>query len=579
MSRMHEIVFGGMLGLLLLWPGLSAGTVITVGASEDQTTITAAIAAASDGDTIKVMDAVLTEVGILVNKNITIMGQGMYNTTVQAHADSGAATDRVFKIDSAKTVIIEKMTIQHGVITADVSGGAGIYNNYGNLTLEQVVITSNLCKNTFNGKSVWGGGIFSLGALRMKNCVVVNNYVYATNAYGGGIFSLAPHNCFYIENSTICNNCSYGFHYTRGFMDYVNGYSYGGGIYTSNTSASGDTLINCTISDNISAGTSGTWAGTIVFGAGIFKNQGSMMILNTTICNNSAASNWQAQGGGYSAPGDGYTAPTIKNTIIANNIAASSRNNINTIVYSNGYNLVASDQDKVDTLAANGNTNAGNIFGQDPKLSALASNGGYSPTCALLAGSPCIDAGTSTGAPLLDQRQNQRNGATDIGAYEYGGAAPVTLSSFTTEVVAAGVKLAWTTETELNNLGFNVLRSSSATGSFVNINGSLIPGAGSTVQPQAYAFTDNVPLSGTSYYQLEQVDVNGNKSYSAVVSAIMATTSISHALPAMNIPQLSIQPRVLYNMNGVRMLSSAHLCPGIYFTQQNGVWNKVLVTE
>jgi hypothetical protein len=42
---------------------------------------------------------------------------------------------------------------------------------------------------------------------------------------------------------------------------------------------------------------------------------------------------------------------------------------------------------------------------------------------ALLAGSPCIDAGLTTGAPSTDILGNPRGGgAPDIGAYEYQGA-------------------------------------------------------------------------------------------------------------------------------------------------------------
>ena len=35
--------------------------------------------------------------------------------------------------------------------------------------------------------------------------------------------------------------------------------------------------------------------------------------------------------------------------------------------------------------------------------------------------SPAVDGGTSTGAPAYDQRGRPRNGAVDIGAYEWQG--------------------------------------------------------------------------------------------------------------------------------------------------------------
>jgi hypothetical protein len=54
-------------------------------------------------------------------------------------------------------------------------------------------------------------------------------------------------------------------------------------------------------------------------------------------------------------------------------------------------------------------------------LGSLTNNGGPTPTIALLAGSPAIDAGSPTAAAPTDQRGVPRPfGATaDIGAYEY----------------------------------------------------------------------------------------------------------------------------------------------------------------
>lgn len=48
------------------------------------------------GDVINITDAVHTESGILVNKDVTIQGQGADSTIVQAHTDVDEATERVF---------------------------------------------------------------------------------------------------------------------------------------------------------------------------------------------------------------------------------------------------------------------------------------------------------------------------------------------------------------------------------------------------------------------------------------------------------------------------------------------------
>jgi hypothetical protein len=60
-------------------------------------------------------------------------------------------------------------------------------------------------------------------------------------------------------------------------------------------------------------------------------------------------------------------------------------------------------------------------------LGPLANNGGPTQTMALLPGSPCLHAGTSTGAPATDQRGVARDTPPDIGAFELEttGQAPV----------------------------------------------------------------------------------------------------------------------------------------------------------
>lgn len=71
---------------------------------------------------------------------------------------------------------------------------------------------------------------------------------------------------------------------------------------------------------------------------------------------------------------------------------------------------------------------AGDLSGVNPKLGKLKDNGGSTPTMALSAGSPAIDAGNDFGVPTTDQRGQPRydSGAgpsvSDCGAFEYQGA-------------------------------------------------------------------------------------------------------------------------------------------------------------
>ena len=103
----------------------------------------------------------------------------------------------------------------------------------------------------------------------------------------------------------------------------------------------------------------------------------------------------------------------------------------------------------------------------------------------------------------------------DLGTpgYRLGGPLPVQLSSFRPERTTAGkVSISWTTESELNNAGFNILRSKRHDGVFVVINPSLILGAGTSSEKHAYHFTDTtVKLDGAYYYRIEDVSFAGER--------------------------------------------------------------------
>jgi hypothetical protein len=107
-----------------------------------------------------------------------------------------------------------------------------------------------------------------------------------------------------------------------------------------------------------------------------------------------------------------------------------------------------------------------------------------------------------------------------------GGALPVDLSSFTAVQEKGYTILRWATESEMANLGWNVLRGNSPDKNFIRVNTTLIPGHGTTSIPQAYSFVDSLIATGTFYYQLEQIDLDGNREYSWVVA--MNTLSAIH---------------------------------------------------
>lgn len=92
---------------------------------------------------------------------------------------------------------------------------------------------------------------------------------------------------------------------------------------------------------------------------------------------------------------------------------------------------------------------------------------------------------------------------------------PVELSSFNAKRTNKGIQLKWTTVSEKDNNYFEILRSSDGI-AFENL--SKVLGAGNSSAVKSYSFNDENPLSGTNYYQLNQVDYNGKSSKSKVIA-------------------------------------------------------------
>jgi hypothetical protein len=87
----------------------------------------------------------------------------------------------------------------------------------------------------------------------------------------------------------------------------------------------------------------------------------------------------------------------------------------------------------------------------------------------------------------------------------------IQLSSFTATRGLGKVILEWTTESELDNAGFNVLRAESDEGEYVKINAALIPAKGSLTQGASYAFVDSGVRAWKPYwYKIEDLDLAGN---------------------------------------------------------------------
>jgi predicted outer membrane repeat protein len=312
-----------------------------------------------------------------------------------------------------------------------ISAGGGIYT--GTATLTGCTVSGNIGQG-----STGGGGIFALN-VTLSGCTVSGNTTHGLG--GGGINAFTS---LTLNNSTVSGNSS------AGFTGVDSG---GGGISTptatlTNSTVSGNysagsgggirattaTLTNCTVSGNVALSGSGVFTSTanltnctisgnsaIIDGGGIYISTGATF-LNCTIVENIADNG----GGIFRAPA-ATQAVLVRNTLIALNIGVGP--DVNGTFVSQGNNLIGiGDGGAGFTNGSNGDLVGTSIDPIDPKIGALALNGGRTKTHALLAGSPAIDKGNNAGAPATDQRgagfprkkDGDGNGSAiaDIGAFE-----------------------------------------------------------------------------------------------------------------------------------------------------------------
>lgn len=87
---------------------------------------------------------------------------------------------------------------------------------------------------------------------------------------------------------------------------------------------------------------------------------------------------------------------------------------------------------------------------------------------------------------------------------------PVTMSSFSAIIQNEAIVIKWSTESEVETLGFHVLRAEFEDGPFERITTALIPSQGSGSMGSEYEFVDrNVEKGNEYWYKIEQLGVNG----------------------------------------------------------------------
>jgi hypothetical protein len=318
------------------------------------------------------------------------------------------------------------------------------------------------------------------GSPSVKNCIITGTVTQVINfGVDIGVSSASFINCIITGNGS-----------ATAFA--------GGGV--SCGGAASPSFINCIISSN----TGGVYYGK-ASGAGMYIfNNSSPAIINCTITNNYAASSYLPEAGGIHC--ERTSSPIVVNSIIWGNTAGGLPSEI-CVDETSTINLTYSDIQ--GGWIGTGNIDANPLF---------IGGGDYH----LQANSPCIDKGTSSGAPDYDIDGNARpyGASDDMGADEYMSSTLIALSSFTANPYNQKVILSWTTESEIDNAGFNLYRSETENGNYTKINFSLIPANGSSTQGASYEHIDkNVQNRKTYWYKLEDIDLNGTSTMHGPKSA------------------------------------------------------------
>ncbi|MBL7923521.1 MAG: hypothetical protein JNL88_04920 [Bacteroidia bacterium] len=124
--------------------------------------------------------------------------------------------------------------------------------------------------------------------------------------------------------------------------------------------------------------------------------------------------------------------------------------------------------------------------------------------------------GSCVVSPVTAVRRNNMNGMFDFGTAQGPSALPVSWLHVSAEGVGKKIKISWSTASEENNSGFEVMKFNDASAGFLPL--GWLDGAGFSKEVMYYSFDDVEVLPGKDYfYHIRQYDFNGNYSASETV--------------------------------------------------------------
>jgi CSLREA domain-containing protein len=289
------------------------------------------------------------------------------------------------------------------------AGGARLFN--GALVFDSTVISGNRALTT-QGNLGLGGAVFSDGSqstLQLVGATVENN----SAAVSGGGLALRGGTTATITGGVIRGNSA----------PVAAGVESGGATVTA---------VDLQVLNNTASQRGG---GVLLFAGGRYTHTGGALRGNVA----------ESAGGGLMATGPA----TLINATFVGNLgtdygAGIGTNNAGAVTVTNvllSANLLGNAAGNCGSGGTSSITSSGGNLSDDTTCSTftqgtdrpntpagvsatLADNGGPTFTHALLAGSAAIDAGVAAARPATDQRGFSRVGPCDIGAFEFGGAAP-----------------------------------------------------------------------------------------------------------------------------------------------------------
>ena len=429
-------------GLLGVTPARAdPGTLYVDGASGSDTadcsnpatpcaTIGYALTQAGNGDEIRVAEGTYIETLDVAGNPITLRGGYTVSGTLwlprsgETVVDADGADSPVFNIDPGNNVTVEGFTVQGANHVSDYGGG--FFINGATVVISDTVIRDNSTDGSGGGIYVEevdgaakvslinsellnneagndGGGLAGSALITLDYVKVVSNTAQGS---GGGGLSVSEA-ILSVSNSSVMDNSA------------PNGQS--GGIDV--RSGSTVNVVDSIIADNSTRDHGG--AATIDPGATLNLTNALITGNSTTSGNANALAMWDGQ-------------VTLINSTISDNNPQGAQAVIrwsgaltitNSIMWNNALNLQGDPPcPECFTVTYSdiegGWTGTGNISA-DP----LFVGGDYH----LGVGSPCIDKGTSVGAPVTDIEGTPRDAAPDMGAYEWTGFRiflPLTLRNF-----------------------------------------------------------------------------------------------------------------------------------------------------